>query len=412
MKEMLVAKHLVASWIGRKDVLTVLSIAIATAAFVCGMSYLAAARASVQWGVALRGLDRCTVYRWPDSPPNALVQVQQALADSVRAVNRSTDEVGSVFLDGRAAGRYIAGIDTMAFSSPSESLHSSDQRIKAGRWLDLDDGETSAKNVVVTEALCRELGKGPEEIIGQKVRLSVERTGMSGIFKVVGVTSALAKADSITIEGPPRCFVPLATFRQRFGDSSRGLDVRFFAKDGVDVEVLGQEIKATAESVCHHPVRVWTPGAIRKAILRDQRSFDLLAYWLAALTAVSFIAVVAGTMLMVHRIQSKEIGLRRSIGATARRIRLELTVVHGGTTAVGAALGACIGSLILVKLSQAHTGADPIMDPYAFLSVRPIVLGGAIAVAVISGLIAALWFSPTKNEMPASLLRDKRKQTR
>ena len=104
---------------------------------------------------------------------------------------------------------------------------------------------------------------------------------------------------------------------------------------------------------------------------------------------VLIVALGIASVLVVSVVQKqKEIGILRAMGTPRGRIMAVFLIQGGVVGAIGSVLGALLGAWLLYLLSEVMRNADgtrlfvPEIDPVTF--------GGAMLVAIVSGLVAAV----------------------
>jgi putative ABC transport system permease protein len=263
--------------------------------------------------------------------------------------------------------------------------------MRAGRFLNQRDLDERRKVAVIGEGVVEQMYDGAEPI-----GTYIEADGV--YFQVVGVFGTRQtgqQADRIlnTIH------IPFTTFQQAFNFGDR---VGFFAivgKPGVDGQELEEQIKTTLKQRHHvapddeSAVGAWNTA---KEFGKMNMLFFLinLVMWVAG-TMCLFAGVVgvSNIMLISVRERTKEIGVRKALGATpASVIRMivseatALTVIFGY---LGVAAG--VGLLELVGTVLENAPDLPFAPPDPDLTIA-LAAAGVIAVfGVLAGLIPAYY---------------------
>ncbi len=265
--------------------------------------------------------------------------------------------------------------------------------IAEGRHLnDLDMKER--RKVAVIGRNVREVLFAPEENpIGDFITIN-------GIyFKVVGVFQSKrrneqAKFDEQTI------FTPFTTFQQAF---NRGNEIHWFAftaKPGVAVSEVEKEMKKVINE--RHNIHPDDKAALGSENLEEEfgqvsrlfNGIDVFVWIVGIGTLLAGVIGVSNIMLIIVKERTKEIGIRKSLGATPASIIGLIIQEAIFITLLAGYVGLCFGILILSGISwamekfQLDSGmfSNPEVNIYtALLSLVVLVLGGALA-----GLIPAL----------------------
>lgn len=263
--------------------------------------------------------------------------------------------------------------------------------MRAGRFLNQRDLDERRKVAVIGEGVVEQLYEGTDP-----TGTSIEANGV--YFQVVGVFGSKQtgqQADRIlnTIH------IPFTTFQQAFNFNDR---VSFFAivgQPGVDGEELEEQVKTTLKQ--RHKVAPDDAGAVGSwNTSKEFRKMNMLFFlinvvmWVAG-TMCLFAGVVgvSNIMLISVRERTKEIGVRKALGATpASVIRMvvseatALTVIFGYLgVAAGVALLELVGN-VLEKLPDL-----PFAPPDPNLTVALTAAAVIAMFGVLAGLLPAYY---------------------
>ncbi len=263
--------------------------------------------------------------------------------------------------------------------------------MRAGRFLNQRDLDERRKVAVIGEGVVEQLYEGTDP-----TGTYLEANGV--YFQVVGVFGSRQtgqQADRIlnTIH------IPFTTFQQAFNFNDR---VGYFAivgRPGVDGEELEEQVKATLKQ--RHRIAPDDDGAIGSwNTSKEFRKMNMLFFlinlvmWVAG-TMCLFAGVVgvSNIMLITVRERTKEIGVRKALGATpASVIRMivseatALTVIFGYLgVAAGVGLLELVGD-VLEKLPDL-----PFAPPDLDLTVALTAAGVIAMFGVLAGLLPAYY---------------------
>jgi putative ABC transport system permease protein len=182
--------------------------------------------------------------------------------------------------------------------------------------------------------------------------------------------------------------IPITTFRKAFG-SRRSIDIYVRAAGGVPgVPAAQDEVRTILRSRRHTAFKAKDPFAIVTAeslqtVWRNiSRNAFALMVFISAISLLVGGIVITNIMLVSVIERTKEIGIRRAIGATRRDIQLQflteavLLALGGGVA--GVLLGATIAKLISTFF------------PLPTL-VRPSLIVTGLAIAVLTGAVAGFF---------------------
>jgi putative ABC transport system permease protein len=261
---------------------------------------------------------------------------------------------------------------------------------EAGRFINERDIAESRKVVVIGKAV-REQLFGDEDPIGKYVKIS-------GVyFQVVGITRTLrsgqaGERDANTL------FVPFTTMKYAFNMGNR---VGFFAmtaKPGTDGPTLEAQVREALSR--HHrlsPTDALAIGSFNMFVMFGKfRTFftvlEVLSWVVGGLTLLAGVVGVSNIMLITVKERTKEIGVRKALGASPLSI---VTMVMKESIVLTTAAG-LIGVAAGVGLLA---GADAVLSAMPDSPLGPPVISlstvlTAVAVLVGAGALAGI--------MPAS----------
>jgi putative ABC transport system permease protein len=211
-----------------------------------------------------------------------------------------------------------------------------------GRYFDATDMETRDKVCLITKQLATRLF-GPEKAIGRTVRMG-ELT-----FTVVGVFVERVETFGLSDIQAESVLIPFGLMKYYTGvDVIRVLDAQ--ARSAEDVPSVQRQVAQILKS--RHPPEAEYNVQTLTAILDAARTISLALT--VVLIVIAFIALlisgigIMNIMLVTVKERTREIGIRKAIGAAHREILyqflIEAFLISGG----GAVLGILIGIAIPV----------------------------------------------------------------
>ena len=214
--------------------------------------------------------------------------------------------------------------------------------ILRGRFLDSLDMQSRAKVCVITPALAKKLF-GPDDPVGRDLHLGESTFTIVGVFKERVETFGLSDIQTETV------LIPFGLIKYYTGeDTLKVLDVQAATPD--DVPNVQRELTALLRS--RHPAQAEYNVQTLTSILKAARDISLaLTIMLIVIAAIALLISGIGIMnimLVTVTERTREIGIRKAIGAARREIMYqfltEAVLISGG----GAVLGILIGLLVPV----------------------------------------------------------------
>ncbi|MBT8262557.1 MAG: ABC transporter permease [Bacteroidia bacterium] len=256
--------------------------------------------------------------------------------------------------------------------------------LSAGRFLNYDDHNGNEKVIVIGHKVYRDLF-GKKEAIGEQVQIS----GIN--FKVVGVFT-----DPGGEREESKVFLPLSTSQRVFagGNTIRNLGFtlkpqRTFQQAVRQSIIFTNEIQSFLQE--RHIVAPEDESAIDtwNSLEEAKRYYDLmdmikLFFWVVGIcTIVAGVVGVSNIMLIIVKERTKEIGIRKAIGAQPWSIIGMILHESIFVTAIAGFLG-LIFSMALLEVVGPNVEIDYIVNPsvnfnVALTTVIVLIVAGALA---------------------------------
>ena len=264
--------------------------------------------------------------------------------------------------------------------------------MRAGRFVSYADYLRAEPHCVITSQLARELF-AYEEPLGQTLRL-----GSGGeAFRVVGVLDRLPRALAGSQVNPDACMViPLTTDRSRMGELNFTIQQGSHTLERVEVsqvilqmedeqavlagaDVVRNLLQREHEDMDYH---IEVPLELLRQQAKQQRLWNIMFTVIALVSLLVGGIGIANIMLASVTERTREIGVRRALGAKRRDITSQFLVESVTLTTLGGLLGIGVGTLIPFVVQM-------MLDIPAVLTSFTLFL--PFVVAVLVGLISGLW---------------------
>jgi len=306
-------------------------------------------------------------------------------------------EVGNLFSD--QALPIVRGDKSVAFAIMGDSPEFLDIKpyiLEQGRFINQLDMQHSRKVAVIGKRVRDELFDAEEDALGDYVRIGGVPFLVVGIFdtRVIGEQ---AINDLQTIH------IPLPTAQRTFNLANRIDWFGFIPASGVaalDTEEAVKQVFRTRHHVSPEDRQALQSFNVEREFREMQGVFTGISgfSWFVAIgTIIAGMVGVANIMLIIVKERTREIGIRKSVGARptsiVSMIVLEALVISG----VAGYLGLVSGVLLIEGISlamdqlgaQSEFFANPEIDfDVAISAIAALVLSGSLA-GLFPGLIAA-----------------------
>ncbi len=263
-------------------------------------------------------------------------------------------------------------------------------KIQKGRYLNQTDIDEKRKIAIIGWGAVDELFDKGEEVIGSYIKIQ----GVS--FKVVGIYEDITMIGKRNFNLQKKIFVPFTTFSQVF---NKGDKVRFFfitAEDYVPIKSLLDDIFVVLKK--QHDIHPKDDRAIgSNGFYKEFEKFGLLflalnlvSYFVGMLILAAGVIGISNIMLIVIKERTKEIGVRRALGATPSVIRKQILLESLFLTIISGMAGISFAALIAYVVNYY---LDNFAEEGGLLSNVTIDLptvGISLGILVISGLLAGL----------------------
>jgi len=373
-----------------RSTLTILGVVVGVATVMAMSALIAGIRSSVMEGIAAAGPKNFIVSRfdindvqivsdgsrpaWLDNRAPTVAEARRiAELDHVKSV---IVNVG-VAVDVSVGGQRLAGVGMRGSDVGWQDYTRG--RIIAGHDFLSADVRASRPVVVLSAALAKALF-GPLDPVGRVVR-------MNGYpFRVIGVFQP--EGNIFSSENEHFGVVPYTSALKHLGANDRWLELLIVTADhATQAEAIDQVITLLRTSRGLHAA---DPNNF--AIIRQEemvRTFNrLTGVFFIVMIALSSVGLmvggigVIGIMTIAVTERTREIGIRKAIGATRGEILWQFLVESATVTLIGGALGMLVGGgvAIVVQALTPIPAAVPIWS-----------IAAALVMATVAGVVFGLW---------------------
>ena len=272
--------------------------------------------------------------------------------------------------------------------------------IICGRFLNSRDEQEHAKVAVIDQRAVEIFATTPEDIVGQYI--SVGDSTAAILFRVIGVCENGDRWDGATVH------IPFLTHRMLYSTSHKFDKMCVTMKPGT----RGTEDKVRA-LLCgpmqFHPddkqaVGVWSQEESMDQQAGVMTAIRLFIIILGLCTLISGAVGVSNIMLVSVRERTKELGIRKALGAPPASVIYSVVGEALAITVLFGFIGVLLGMGVVALIGMASAGTDVLKEPSVNLSVVLIATAFVVAIGVIAGAIPAVRAMRIK---PIEAMRDK-----
>jgi putative ABC transport system permease protein len=262
--------------------------------------------------------------------------------------------------------------------------------ITGGRFLN-DNDITEKRKVCVIGARVREvLFNTGEEALGNYIRIN-------GVyFKVIGCTAPTGNGDRAREESE-RIMIPFTTFQNAFnyGDVVGWFaivahkDIRAEEAEKLAMAFVKERHKVAPED--QQAIGHWNMGVQYIKMTGLFTGINLLVWIVGAGTLIAGVIGISNIMLIVVKERTREIGVKRALGATPGIVIGQIMLESVFLTILAGYVGLISGLLLLEGLNSAMgEGGEMFKNPTVDLSSVVWALGVLIISGALAGLIPAI----------------------
>lgn len=259
--------------------------------------------------------------------------------------------------------------------------------VTEGRYLNAIDDRQKRKVAVIGARVKEQLFDPGEPVIGADIRVA----GIN--FQVIGTFDSQQRGNNSQDE--EKIHIPNDTLRHAFNQSGWIGSFVIQPKPGIHASEVEQQVKQYLHQRKDvHPDDVGVFGSFNLQVEYDkiQGLFTGINFfsWLVAVGTITAGAIGVGNiMLIVVKERTREIGVRKALGATPSSIVSMIVQESVVITAVAGYFGLVVGVLLLAGVSsvlEATGGSDMFARPAVDFTTALI----AVLVLIVSGVLASL----------------------
>ncbi len=312
--------------------------------------------------------------------------------------------VAGVF--GSAGGNIVRGTKTGTYAVygefPEYIKIATSKIYDGGRFINESDIKNERKVCVIGERTQLELFEEDENPIGQFISINKMNFTVVGVHKFV-------QGGGFGDDGD--IYIPFATFRKIF---NTGDNVGWFmiaADENIDGLKVEKDIKATLKEIhTIHPddergIGGFNLGEVFRKTMNFANGLTFLSLIVGIATILAGVIGIGNILLISVKERTKEIGIRRALGATPSEVRSQIILESVFLTVLSGIIGIILGALLLYGINAATV--DMTDFPYTNPTVPiPYVLGALSLMIILGTLIGMIPAQKAVSIKPIDALRE------
>ncbi|QCE41601.1 ABC transporter permease [Psychroserpens sp. NJDZ02] len=253
-----------------------------------------------------------------------------------------------------------------------------------GRFINQTDIDENRKVVVISEEIYKQLFEKDAEMIGEYIQLN------SMNFKVVG----MFETGNGNMGPSSDIHIPFTTFQQIYnmGDEIRWMMIT--GKPEYDISQIESDAKLILRNLNNiHPDDTRAFGSFNLGkefakITGFLSGMQFLTWFVGVATLIAGVFAIGNILLITVKERTKEIGVRRALGATPYEIKRQIIVEAVSITLLAGLLGIISGGWILIALDSAFGQGAGAVIVNASVSITVVFV--ALLILVVLGTLIGL----------------------
>lgn len=217
------------------------------------------------------------------------------------------------------------------------------QEVIAGKPLTSVDNDAKKKVIIIRENIAQKLYGSASASIGKMVKVNgipFYIKGVAGSLDPYSITYSMASMNN-DVE------IPEATYRQYFDQKQNTTELTVFLEKGSSPKEVSDKLtKYLEENGSTKHLGSYTVIDMSQIMEAIGKVIDGLTYFISAIAGISLFIAGVGVMNMMYisvSERTKEIGIRRSLGATENSIQLQFLLEGLIITTIGGIVGYLFG---------------------------------------------------------------------
>lgn len=275
------------------------------------------------------------------------------------------------------------------------------KKLMNGRFINQSDIDNRRKVAIISEDIYKQIFEKDEEAIGQLIKINDINFTVIGVFEIGNIN--IGPSDDIHI--------PFTTFQQIYNQGNQIGWMMITGKPEFDISQIEEDAKLLLKNV--HKIHPEDKRAFRSFNLGREfakvtgflKGMQFLTWFVGIATLFAGVFAIGNILLITVKERTKEIGVRRALGATPFEIKRQIVVEAVFLTLLAGLFGILTGGWILIALDAAFGQGDDATLVNASVSIAVVFIALLVLVTLgtLIGLIPAFKATSIK---PIEALRE------
>ena len=321
--------------------------------------------------------------------PQLKIQDVRTLRNNIPEIQFIAPRNAKGVFDGGGGSQMVRGSKSGTFTIygdfPEYTKIATKKIYDGGRFVNQADIDEERKVCVIGERTQKELFDEDEQPVGQYIRVD------DIYFQVIGVHKYIEGGG---FESDGDVFIPFSTYKKLYntGDNVDWFTIAAF--DDADVIAVEEQVKQTLKRI--HRVSPkderafgsFNLGEIFGRIMGFSQGMTFLSLIVGIATIIAGVIGIGNILLISVKERTKELGIRRALGATPAEVRIQIILESVFLTFVAGVFGIILGAFVLSGIDAATANMDDF--PYTNPTVPISFVLGALAIMVTLGTLIGL----------------------
>ena len=321
--------------------------------------------------------------------PQLKIQDVRTLRNTIPEIQFIAPRNAKGVFDGGGGSQMVRGSKSGTFTIygdfPEYTKIATKKIYDGGRFVNQADIDEERKVCVIGERTQKELFDEDEQPVGQYIRVD------DIYFQVIGVHKYIEGGG---FESDGDVFIPFSTYKKLYntGDNVDWFTIAAF--DDADVIAVEEQVKQTLKRI--HRVSPkderafgsFNLGEIFGRIMGFSQGMTFLSLIVGIATIIAGVIGIGNILLISVKERTKELGIRRALGATPAEVRIQIILESVFLTFIAGVFGIILGAFVLSGIDAATANMTDF--PYTNPTVPISFVLGALAIMVTLGTLIGL----------------------